>query len=120
MESLDYGKVGKRIKKIRKQKKYSQQFMAEKTGLSTNYISEIELGKKEGRLDIYVRIANALNVSLDEFVVDTTPAKSVIFERNFNSVYQTFGKNRREMLLNYIDFLYTKPQYDNKDEENDL
>ncbi len=118
MKDLDYSMVGKRIKEKRKQKHYSQYKLADITGLSSKYISEIELGKKEGRLDIYVRIAEALNVSLDEFVADSVSADSVIFENKFNVLYKSFGKTRKEMLLNYMDFLYGKQEYDNKENED--
>ncbi len=118
MKDLDYSTVGKRIKEKRKQKHYSQYKLADITGLSSKYISEIELGKKEGRLDIYVRIAEALNVSLDEFVADSVSADSVIFENKFNVLYKSFGKTRKEMLLNYMDFLYGKQEYDNKENED--
>ena len=37
--------IGKRIQKIRKSKGYTQQQFAEKIGLSTNYLSDIERGK---------------------------------------------------------------------------
>lgn len=119
MENLDYIAVGRRIKNIRQKKQYSQQNIAEMTNISEKYISEIECGKKEGRLDIYVRIAAALDVSLDEFVKDFVTADSVVFECNINSLYKSFGKTRREMLLNYMDFLDTKKEYDFKD-NNDI
>ncbi|MDO5398007.1 MAG: helix-turn-helix transcriptional regulator [bacterium] len=119
MENLDYVAVGRRIKKIRQKKQYSQQNIAEMTNISEKYISEIECGKKEGRLEIYARIAAALNVSIDEFVKDFVTADSTVFESNINSMYKQFGKTRREMLLAYMEFLNDKPEYDcinNKDE----
>lgn len=117
MEILDYVAVGKKIKNIRMQRKYSQQNLADMTNLSMKYISEIELGKKEGRLDIYYRIATALNVSLDEFVMDSVPANTIIFENNFNAVYKSFGKTRKNMLLNFMYYLNDKQEYDFKDDE---
>lgn len=120
MKDLDYIAVGKRIKAKRKQKHYSQQQLADIAGLSSKYISEIEHGKKEGRFDVYVRIAEALNISLDEFITDSVSADSVIFENHFNALYKSFGNIRKEMLLNYMDFLYGKSEYDNKDTETDI
>lgn len=115
MKDLDYAAVGTRIKAIRMQKHYSQRTLADKTNLSYKYISEIECGKKEGRLKIYARIADALEVSLDEFVMDSIPADSLIFEHNINASYKSYGKVRKEMLLNYIDFLNGKKEYDEND-----
>lgn len=40
--------------------------LAEMTGLSRPYLTEIETGKKTGSFDAMARIARALNVSLDD------------------------------------------------------
>lgn len=42
--------------------------LAEKTGLSTSYLSEIETGKKEGSLSAMKKIAEALGLDLDDVV----------------------------------------------------
>ncbi len=63
--------IGKRIQKIRKEKGYTQQQFAEKIGLSTNYLSDIERGKSSTRLDKLVDIINALGCSADDIFADT-------------------------------------------------
>lgn len=73
---------------------------------------------KEGRLDIYYRITAALNVSLDEFVIDSISANTTIFEYNFNVMYKSFGKTRKDMLLNFMNYLECKKEYDRNDDEN--
>jgi DNA-binding XRE family transcriptional regulator len=40
--------------------------LAERAGISAPYISEIESGKKDGSLSVMRRIAEALNVDLDD------------------------------------------------------
>jgi transcriptional regulator with XRE-family HTH domain len=42
--------------------------LAAATGLSAPYISEIEGGKKEGSISAMKKIADALNVDLDDLV----------------------------------------------------
>ena len=62
--------IGARLKKRREELKYSQIQFAEVVGLSTNYISAIENGKKIPSLETFVNIANKLGVSADYFLVD--------------------------------------------------
>lgn len=112
MKDLDYAAVGKRIKNIRQKKNYSQKLVADMANLSEKYISELECGKKKGRLDIYARIAAVLNVSLDEFIIDFVSRDSQVFDYNINMMYKDFGETRREMLLHYIEFLADKKEYD--------
>ena len=40
--------------------------LAEKAGLSQSYLSQIESGKREGRIGVLVRLARALSVDLDD------------------------------------------------------
>lgn len=62
--------IGKRIQKIRREKGYTQQQFAEKIGLSTNYLSDIERGKSSARLDKLAAIINALECSADDVFAD--------------------------------------------------
>ena len=58
-----------RVKKFRKQKGWSQQKLAEKTGLSFNTITKIEQGRAEyPTLKTLIRLADVFGVSLDELV----------------------------------------------------
>ena len=58
--------IGKRIRRIRKQKEMTQEFVAEKSGLSSVYISFIEVGKRNPTTEAIARIAKALGVSKSE------------------------------------------------------
>jgi len=46
----------------------SQAALAEAAGLSQAYIAQIETGKREGRIDVYRAIAEALNVAVDDLI----------------------------------------------------
>ncbi len=58
--------LGRRIREIRKQRKLSQEALAEKAGISAQYVSNIERGKENPTLDLLFRLAHALKVSLGE------------------------------------------------------
>ena len=62
---LKYESVGKNIRKYRQEKKLRQEDLAEKAGLSTNYIGMIERGEKIPSLESFIDILNALHVSAD-------------------------------------------------------
>ena len=57
---------GRRIQEIRKQKKLSQEQVAEKAGISSNYLSRIECGKENPTLDMLIKLGNALKVEMWE------------------------------------------------------
>jgi len=58
--------LGARIKEIRRKQRLSQEKLAERAGISAQYISNIERGRENPTLDLLLRLADALKVSLGE------------------------------------------------------
>ncbi len=54
--------LSENIKKLRKKLGWSQEQLAEKTGVSAPYITQIEVGKRTPSLDIVEKLATALGV----------------------------------------------------------
>ena len=67
---MDLKAVGLRIKTAREAKGLTQENLAALVDLSSTHISVIERGMKTVRLDTFVAIANALDVSADTLLVD--------------------------------------------------
>ena len=66
--------VGARIAQARKQRKISQNKLAETVGISAAHLSAIELGKTKFSILIFSRIAETLQVSADTLLCLNTPA----------------------------------------------
>ena len=61
--------LSKKLKELRKQKGWSQQKLAEKTGLSFNTVTKIEQGLgKHPTLKTLIRLADIFKIGLDELV----------------------------------------------------
>jgi len=58
--------LGLRIKELRKARKLSQEKLAEKADISTQYLSRIEIGQENPTLDLFIKLAVALEVELGE------------------------------------------------------
>jgi len=69
-------KFGENLRKIRQIKRISQIDLAKSVGVDPTVISKLELGKRLPSLPILVRIADALNVTVDELLDNNTPAAS--------------------------------------------
>jgi methanogenic corrinoid protein MtbC1/DNA-binding XRE family transcriptional regulator len=61
--------VGNRISTARKAQRFSQQEIADVSGLERAYISAVEHGKHNLTLGAVMRLANALDVSIEELIV---------------------------------------------------
>lgn len=57
--------VGERIREVRSEQRMTQEELAERTGISKGFLSDVENGKRGIGSDYLLRIANALGASLD-------------------------------------------------------
>ena len=67
---MDQAAIGSRIKAARERAHLTQEQLAEIVDISPTHMSVIERGVKTPKLDTFVRIANALDVSADELLQD--------------------------------------------------
>ncbi|WP_454105238.1 helix-turn-helix domain-containing protein [Mammaliicoccus sciuri] len=60
--------LGKNIAKLRKHKNFSQEKLAEISGLHRTYIGSVERGERNIGIDNIVKIANALDIAVEELL----------------------------------------------------
>lgn len=65
---MDTVKIGKNIKKARKERKMTQVGVAEKAGIHPNYYSRIERGELQPALDTLEKIFKVLKVKSSEIL----------------------------------------------------
>ena len=68
---MDYIALGIRIKKMRQQKKLTQEQLAEQAGISAAFIGHIERGTRIASLDTLVAICNTLETSPEYLLCDS-------------------------------------------------
>lgn len=61
-------KIGTHIRKLRNEKKITLEVLAERANMSSNFLWEIEAGRKNPSAKFIIGIAHALDVSLDFLV----------------------------------------------------
>jgi transcriptional regulator with XRE-family HTH domain len=69
MKSGHLRALGKRIQELRKDRNLSQERLAERCGMTTNYIGKIERGEAQPTLEALFSIANALKSNLSALFV---------------------------------------------------
>ena len=98
--AINFETVGKRIKEVRKQKAMSQDELAERADLSSQYISQIETGRKKGSLPTYNKLAKALGVSIDELTGSISEGSRVLSDVDL--ILQDCSKEERELLVEVL------------------
>lgn len=61
--------TGKRIQKLRKEKKLTQEQLAEKINIGERHLQKLESGERGGSVDTLVEIARFFHVSLDFLIL---------------------------------------------------
>lgn len=67
---MKYESIGRNIRKYRTEHKLKQDELAEKAGLSSNYIGMVERGEKIPSLESLINILNSLEISADMVLCD--------------------------------------------------
>ena len=68
MRELDYGKLGQRIRQVRKVKGWSQGTLAQKCNVSMSFIGHIERGTRIMSMDTFAAISESLGARADELL----------------------------------------------------
>ena len=61
-------KLGRQIQKLRKEKGYTQEELAEKLHISLSYIGKIEIGERKPNLKMLYKIAEKLGVPVKDLI----------------------------------------------------
>ena len=95
--------IGKRLASARKRKGYTQERLAELTGLSIKMISAAENGHKAMRPENIIRMSECLGVSTDYLLKGETSALAAQVE---SSSFDNLSEKQKQALFNIVsDFL---------------
>lgn len=83
---VDYVAMGKRIRRFREKYGWTQTDLAAKISMSNTTISHIECGQGKHEFDTYIKIANALNVSMDMLLCDNLVAAAPIYHQEMSEL----------------------------------
>lgn len=81
--------VRENIKSLRKKLGWSQELLAEKTGVSAPYITQIEVGKRTPSLDIVEKLATALGVEYRVLFDPQRPAETTSLQNFSNHLLES-------------------------------
>ncbi len=99
---MDAKRFGSNIQKYRRLKEMTQESVAEKCGLSTNYFRQIELGNKVPRLETFLKIAEVLGTSTDLLFAGVfSGANAAIISELYEKI-KDLPANQQEYILSTV------------------
>ncbi|MDD2288416.1 MAG: helix-turn-helix transcriptional regulator [Tepidanaerobacteraceae bacterium] len=94
-----YTQIGKRIKLQRVKLSKTQDQLAEEVNISQKYLSQIEIGKSKPRVEVLIKIANALGISLDYLAQDILTDTNNIHINSVILNMQVMSKDEQALIL---------------------
>ena len=92
--------IGSRIRMAREGLGLSQEKLAERAGVNTSYLSQVERGKKTPSLDVLVRVSGAVNLRLAElFAEDEAVDSRDLQVREVEALVDALPTEKRPALL---------------------
>lgn len=102
---MDAKAVGQRIKAAREKKNMTQEDLAARIDISPTHVSVIERGTKIPRVDTFVSIANVLDVSADELLVDVVDRASVGVASELSAAIEALPHEEKMRVLKVVSAL---------------
>lgn len=99
---MDLSAIGSRIKAAREKKHLTQEDLAAIVNLSPTHVSVIERGVKPPKLETFVKIANALEVSADSLLQDVVDHSSEGVANTLVADILKLPEKERSRLINVV------------------
>lgn len=102
---MNYRSIGENIRKYRKARKMTQESLAERAGLSVNYIGSIERGEKLPSLETFIEIVDQLGVTADCILQDVVRANYDLKISMLNEKLVGLSTEQRAMIDGVVDVM---------------
>lgn len=79
---IDYVLIGKRLKRYRQIAHLTQEALADKIDVATSTIAHAESGTSKPSLPLLIKIANVLNITLDQIICDSLPVADIYVDKD--------------------------------------
>lgn len=99
---MNTASIGKRIRKYREAKGWRQEDFAERIGLSVTYTGMIERGEKVPKLETFITIANALEVSADLLLADVLSTGYNVKSSEMTEEISSLSPSERDRIYSVI------------------
>lgn len=94
--------VGKKIKKARIKKGYTQEYVAEHINISTDLLRNIENSRNVGSLSTLLNLCNILDITPNYLFYELMEKKENSIDTTLYQYFQTFSKSDKETFKNII------------------
>ena len=102
---MDLSSIGRHIREARRARNMRQEDLAERTGLSVNYVGVLERGEKLPSLETFLELVNALEISADQVLSDVLAVGYQVKSSTLGEALAAVSPRDREMVCDVVEAL---------------
>ena len=96
---IDYVQLGLRIKHYRLKAHLTQEQLSEKVDVAISTVAHAESGTSKPSLPLLIKIARALNISVDQLICDSLPIANPYLDKDFSDLLADCSTREKRILL---------------------
>lgn len=100
--------IGTKIQKARKDKNYTQEYVAEEIDKSVDTLRGIENGRCVGSVETLINLCNVLDITLDYIFYDLLEQKNGILDRELYKSFENLSLEDKEIVNTLIEKMNNK------------
>lgn len=100
--AVDFKLIGARVQNIRKERKMTQEVLAEKLDVSVGYVSQIERGITKANLEMLAEISATLDCDLAFLICGATRGRQEYLEDEFLQKFDLLTDREKNIVLTLI------------------
>lgn len=100
--------IGQKIQKARREKNYTQEYVAEKIDKSVDTLRGIENGRCVGSVETLINICNILDITLDYIFYDLLEQKNEILNKELYKDFENLSVGNKEIVKTLIEQMNIK------------
>lgn len=105
MQEINFEHIGRKLRRLRISLEYTQEYVAEKIGVNTSHISNIENNRVKVSLTALVHICNVLHTTVDYVLADEYPSHISGLDNEILKELQFCDNGKKEKILKIIKIL---------------
>lgn len=101
-KEINLSALGQRVKEYRMEKGYSAEKLSEIAGVSKSHINNIESANSRASAEVLVRIANALEVSVDVLLCDSLKESRKARMTEYSKILENCNETETKIIVDTV------------------
>jgi transcriptional regulator with XRE-family HTH domain len=106
--NIDYGLLGGRIARLRKERGFTQARLSERADLSNNYLSNIENSRSIPSLETLVKLCGALGVTPNDILLGTNTSEEDYLNDDLSALFAQCTPREKRYIAGFINILLSE------------